>query len=254
MDFHRSCPSCSYSLCLSCCQDIFQGSLPGTVKAHMCKCPNRRKACVSGKQLSEMKSGCISKRNYGNKYLESSMLLPSWKLPNGNGIPCPPTEFGGCGDSLLDLSCLFPSSWTKELETSAEEIVGCYELPEALDVMSRCSLCLGMDSDVYGITQLQKAATRENSNDNFLYYPTVVDIHGDNLEHFQKHWGKGQPVIVRNVLQGTSDLSWDPIVMFCTYLKNNAAKSENEQAADCLDWFEVSIKRLSNMQCTCFTC
>ncbi|KAF2303455.1 hypothetical protein GH714_018510 [Hevea brasiliensis] len=188
-----------------------------------------------------MKSVCVSKWNYGNKYLESSVLLPSWEVPDGNGIPCPSTEFGGCGDNLLDLSCLFPSSWTKELEISAEEIVGCYELPETLDVFSHCSLCLGMDCEVNGIMQLQEAATRENSNDNFLYYPTVVDIHSDNLEHFQKHWGKGQPVIVRNILQGTSDLSWDPIVMFCTYLKNNAAKSESEQAADSLDWFEVEI-------------
>ncbi|KDP20870.1 hypothetical protein JCGZ_21341 [Jatropha curcas] len=241
VDLHRSCASCSYTLCLSCCQDIFQGKLPASVKSLLCKCPSRRKACTSGNQLSEMKSVCFSKRNYGSKYFDSSMLLPNWKVPDGNGgIPCPPPEFGGCGDSLLGLSSVFPSSWTKELETSAEEIVGCYELPETLDIVSPCSLCLGMDCEVNGIMQLQEAAIREDSNDNFLYYPTVLDIHSDNLEHFQKHWGKGQPVVVRNVL-GTSDLSWDPIVMFCTYLKNNAAKSENEQAADCLDWFEVEI-------------
>ncbi|KAF2305077.1 hypothetical protein GH714_001623 [Hevea brasiliensis] len=139
------------------------------------------------------------------------------------------------------VSCNKKCCWTKELEISAEEIIGWYELPETLDVFSRCSLCFGMDCEVNGIMQLQEAATRENSNDNFLYYPTVMDVHSDNLEHFQKHWGKGQPVIVRNVLPDTSDLSWDPIVMFCTYLKNNAAKSENEQAADCLDWFEKLV-------------
>lgn len=244
VDFHRSCPNCSYNLCLSCCRDIFQGSLPGSVKAFICKCPNRRKACVFEKELSEMKSLCALTQSCCNKYLGSSRLSPSWKAPDGNGgIPCPPTEFGGCGDSLLDLSCVFPLSWTKELEISAEEIVGCYELPETLDAFSCCSLCLGMDHEVNGIKQLQEAATREDSNDNLLYCPTVAEIHSDNLEHFQKHWGKGQPVIVRNVLQGTSDLSWDPIVMFCTYLKNNAAKSENEQATDCLDWFEVSFYR-----------
>ncbi|EEF37719.1 conserved hypothetical protein [Ricinus communis] len=242
MDFHRSCPSCSYNLCLSCCQDIYQGSLLRSVKGLLCKCPNRKKACLSGKQFSEMKSVCTYKQNNGIKYSDFSMSLLSLKAPDGNGgIPCPPTEFGGCGKSLLDLCCIFPSSWTKELEISAEEIIGCYELPETVDVFSRCSLCIGMDCEVNESLQLQEAATREESNDNFLYYPTVVDIHSDNLEHFQKHWGKGQPVIVRNVLQGTSDLSWDPIVMFCTYLKNNAAKSENEQVADCLDWFEVEI-------------
>ncbi|KAG8650870.1 hypothetical protein MANES_07G075137v8 [Manihot esculenta] len=173
VDFHRSCPSCSYNLCLSCCQDFFQGSLLGSVATHLCKCPDRS-TCVSGKQLSGTKSACISKWNCGNKILDSSMLLPSWKVPDGNGIPCPPTEVGGCGDSILDLSCVFPSSWTKELEMSAEEIVRCYELPEAVDIFSRCSLCLGMDCEVNGIMQLQEAAKRENSNDNFLYYPTIV--------------------------------------------------------------------------------
>jgi lysine-specific demethylase 3 len=68
-----------------------------------------------------------------------------------------------------------------------------------------------------------------------------MDIRGDNLEHFQKHWGRGQPVIVRNVLQSTSDVCWDPMVMFCNYLKNNAARSQNGQATDCLDWFEVGV-------------
>ncbi|XVF40614.1 hypothetical protein PTKIN_Ptkin01aG0128200 [Pterospermum kingtungense] len=72
----------------------------------------------------------------------------------------------------------------------------------------------------------------------------VRNIHGDNLEYFQKHCGKGHPVIVRNVLQKTSDLSWDQIFLFCSYLKNSVAKAENKEltkATGCLDWFEVEI-------------
>ncbi|KAG6778660.1 hypothetical protein POTOM_015000 [Populus tomentosa] len=241
VDFHRTCPDCSYSLCLSCCQDIFHGSLHGSVKGLLCKCPNGRKACISGKQLSEMKSLCATKLSYGSRFL-GSKFSPSQSAAHCNGsIPCPPREFGGCGGSLLDLSCIFPLSWTKKLEVSAEELVGCYELPETLDVCSSCSLCVGLDCETNGIEQLQEAAAREDSSDNLLYYPTIMDIRGDNLEHFQKHWGRGQPVIVRNVLQSTSDLSWDPMVMFCNYLKNNAARSQNGQATDCLDWFEVEI-------------
>ncbi|XP_052308474.1 lysine-specific demethylase JMJ28 isoform X3 [Populus trichocarpa] len=241
VDFHRTCPDCSYSLCLSCCQDIFHGSLHGSVKGLLCKCPNGRKACISGKQLSEMKSLCATKLSYGSRFLGST-FSPCQGAAHCNGsIPCPPREFGGCGGSLLDLSCIFPLSWTKELEVSAEELVGCYELPETLDVCSSCSLCVGLDCETNGIEQLQEAAAREDSSDNLLYYPTIMDIRGDNLEHFQKHWGRGQPVIVRNVLQSTSDVSWDPMVMFCNYLKNNAARSQNGQATDCLDWFEVNI-------------
>ncbi|XP_065878305.1 lysine-specific demethylase JMJ28 [Euphorbia lathyris] len=213
LDLHRRCSSCSYNLCLSCCRDILQGSMPGTgsIKSLLSEYPIRSKTWLSRHQ--EIKSECI---------------------------PCPPCQFGGCGDRFLNLSSIYTSSWVKQLEVDAEEIVGCYELPETEDVFSRCSLCFGTDCEVNGSMQLQEASRREDSSDNYLYYPTIVDIHSD-LEHFQKHWSKGQPVIVRNVLQGTSDLSWDPIVMFCTYLKNNAAKSENDRAADCYDWFEVEI-------------
>ncbi|CAN1810862.1 Lysine-specific demethylase JMJ28 [Linum perenne] len=188
-DFHRSCQSCSYNLCFSCCRDIFQRSI------HR----------------------------------------------NGNGLvsKCPTRRFGGCGDSLLELSCIFPLSQAKELETSAEELIGCYELPETLDADSSCSLCTGSDLETDEIKKSQEASAREDSHDNLLYCPNVQDINGDNLEHFQKHWGKGQPVKVRNVLLGTSDLSWDPIVMFCTYLKNNAGAPGD--AKDCLDYFEVEI-------------
>ncbi|KAJ6292449.1 hypothetical protein OIU78_024594 [Salix suchowensis] len=241
VDFHRSCPECSYNLCLSCCRDILHGGVHGSVKTRLCKCPNGRKACISGKQLSEMKSLCATKFSYDSKYLGSTFSPCRGAADHNGGIPCPPRKFGGCGDSLLDLSCIFPSCWTKELEVSAEELVGCYELPETLDVRSCCSLCVEMDCESNGIEQLQEAAAREDSGDNLLYYPTIMDVRSDNLEHFQKHWGRGQPVIVRNVLQSTSDLNWDPIVMFCNYLKNNAARSQNEQATDCLDWFEVEI-------------
>ncbi|KAL9383990.1 hypothetical protein Peur_024313 [Populus x canadensis] len=241
VDFHRSCPECSYNLCLSCCRDIFHGGVHGGVKTLLCKCPNGRKACIPGKRLSERKSLCTTKRSYSSKYLGSTFSPCRSAVDRNGGIPCPSRKFGGCGGSLLDLSCIFPLCWTKDLEVSAEELVGCYELPETLDVQSCCSLCVGMDCESNGIEQLQEAAAREDSGDNLLYYPTIMDVRSDNLEHFQKHWGRGQPVIVRNVLQSTSDLSWDPIVMFCNYLKNNAARSQNGQATDCSDWFEVEI-------------
>ncbi|XWS12749.1 hypothetical protein CRYUN_Cryun37aG0117100 [Craigia yunnanensis] len=131
------------------------------------------------------------------------------------------------------------------------------ELPNGLMAISSSSLhfdnagsCSGSgsgsvsDYEAQGVKQLQEAARRENSNDNFLFYPSIMNIHGDNLEHFQEHWGKGHPVIVRNVLQDTSDLSWGPVFLFCSYLKNSVAKAENEEltkATGCLDWFEVEI-------------
>ncbi|XP_073264793.1 lysine-specific demethylase JMJ28 [Populus alba] len=169
VDFHRTCPDCSYSLCLSCCQDIFHGSLHGSVKGLLCKCPNGRKACISGKQLSEMKSLCATKLSYGSRFL-GSKFSPCQSAAHCNGsIPCPPREFGGCGGSLLDLSCIFPLSWTKKLEVSAEELVGCYELPETLDVCSSCSLCVGLDCETNGLSSCKKQLQ----------------------EKILKHWGRG---------------------------------------------------------------
>lgn len=243
VDFHRSCPHCSYNLCLTCCWEFFRGVFPGGNKSYISKYYNRWKAYLCDDQpLQEMKQ----LTSVGSTRLASCTSFHQWKACNDDGsISCPPTEFGGCGDGHLDLRCVFPSSWTKQLEISAEEIVCSYEFPEILDVSSPCSLCIGMDHEIGKIKELQEAANREDSNDNFLYYPTVQGLHDDNLEHFQKHWGRGHPIIVRNVLQGMSDLSWDPIVMFCTYLERSSAKSENDKkavkATSCLDWCEVEI-------------
>nr|GEU60052.1 hypothetical protein [Tanacetum cinerariifolium] len=62
--------------------------------------------------------------------------------------------------------------------------------------------------------QLRKAASRENSNDNYLYCPHAIDIQSGDLNHFRCHWSKGQPLIVSNALETTLGLSWEPMVMW----------------------------------------
>ncbi|KAL8114731.1 hypothetical protein AgCh_021556 [Apium graveolens] len=47
----------------------------------------------------------------------------------------------------------------------------------------------------------------------YLYSPSAVDIQAGDLKHFQAQWSKGEPVIVSNVLDTTSGLSWEPEVM-----------------------------------------
>ncbi|KAF8411244.1 hypothetical protein HHK36_003791 [Tetracentron sinense] len=246
VDVHRSCSNCSYDLCLLCSWEIHRGTLPGGTGAAVLEYSDKRKTYVHGdKPLAERHQIGSLGRNPVSAFLAPSATLPDWKGYYCNGcISCPPKELGGCGDGILDLRCIFPLNWTKELEISAEEIVCSYDFPENLDVSSHCSSCTGMH-DKAGNRTLREAATRENSEDNYLYCPTVLDIQDENLEHFQKHWIKGQPVIVRNVLQDTSDFSWDPVVMFCTSLKRSSIKPENGKnaanAADCLDWSEVSF-------------
>ncbi|XP_043689947.1 lysine-specific demethylase JMJ25-like [Telopea speciosissima] len=222
VDFHRSCSICSYDLCLSCCREIRQGTLPGM----------RQRSSVQ--------------KNSGSALLASSATLPDWKYSGDGSISCPPKELGGCGESLLDLRSVFPLNWTEELEINAEEIACSYDFPETIDVSPHCSLCSLMHDKAGGLDgKLQEAAARVDSDDNFLYCSTMEDLQHENLEHFQKHLSKGQPVIVRNVLQNSSNLSWDPVVMFHTFLERNSAKPGNDvktvKATDCLDWCEVEI-------------
>lgn len=243
MDFHRSCALCSYNLCLTCCWEVCRGAFPGGNKSYISKDHDRWKAYLYDDQSRQEMKQLTS---VGNTCLTSSIPVHQWKSCNDDGsISCPPREFGGCGDGHLDLRCVFPVNWTRQLEVRAEEMVCSYEFPEILDVSSPCSFCMAMDQGTEKIKELQEAANREDSNDNSLYCPTVQGLHDDNLEHFQNHWGRGHPIIVRNVLPGVSDLSWDPIVMFCTYLERSSAKSENDKeavkATSCLDWCEVSI-------------
>ncbi|KAM1139082.1 hypothetical protein ACFX2B_036482 [Malus domestica] len=246
VDLHRSCPNCSYNLCLSCCRDLLSESLFGGINTSLLKHSNKKKTCVSGKKQLVKKPITAHEQSVHSLYHSSSAPVPSLKACDAvNGISCPAKEFGGCGDSLLDLRCVFPLSWIKDLEVSAEEIVCSYEFPETADMSLCCPLCLGVDQKVDGHQQLQEASVRENSNDNYLFYPTPVNTNGDNVEHFQKHWSKGHPVIVRDVLQATSDLSWDPVSMFCTYLERSIARYENNtnshEAIHCLDWCEVEL-------------
>ncbi|OIV96128.1 hypothetical protein TanjilG_13060 [Lupinus angustifolius] len=166
LDLHRSCLSCSYSLCLSCCQEFSQGSTSEEISSSMSKLPDKMNTCIASEShLSDDKASSSSN-------LSAISILPEWTSSNGTGsVSCPPKELGGCGDSHLDLRCIFPLSWVKEME------------------------------------------------------------------------GKGHPVVVLDVLQSTSKLSWDPLVMICAYLERSITRYENDKdlLEACLDWCEVEI-------------
>lgn len=237
LDLHRSCPNCSYNLCLSCCRDLHhEGLHEGTDISRSVSLNKTKSGLLDSTRRMEEKPK-RTKRNPNNKYLSSTVSLARWKAHNADGeTSCPPMNFGGCGEGLLELRCLFPSSWTRELEARAEQIVCSYDCPDMSDIDSCCSLC-------HGTNQRAEAAVRKGATDNFLYHPTLVEIHSDNVEHFQKHWLKGHPVIVRNVLKATLDMSWDPVLMFCTYLEQSISRRENNggicESSTCLDWCQV---------------
>ncbi|CAK8577837.1 unnamed protein product [Lathyrus sativus] len=238
LDLHRSCVSCSYSLCLSCCEKLCLGRTFGEINSSMLKLPDQMDTCVDDE------SHILDQNDISCDNLIGISTLPEWTNCNDiEKVSCPPMELGGCGTGMLDLRCIFPLTLLKEMEVKAEEIVCSYDFPETLDKSSSCSLCFDTDLNTNRYNQLQKSAEREDSSDNCLFCPTVLDISGDNFEHFQKHWGKGHPIVVQDVLQSTSNLSWNPLFMFCTYLEQSITKYENnkELLESCLDWCEVEI-------------
>ncbi|KAG5381435.1 hypothetical protein IGI04_032905 [Brassica rapa subsp. trilocularis] len=169
--------------------------------------------------------------------LRDGESFSSWKLNSDGTIPCPPKERGGCGTSTLELRRLRKRDLVQKLITDAEELTQQFKPPD-VDTAHECSSC----SD--SITR--QAASRKNGHDNFLYSPTALDLAEDDNAHFQSHWIKAEPVIVRNVLEKTSGLSWEPMVMWraCREMDPKAkckGEAKAVKAVDCLDWCEVEI-------------
>ena len=57
--------------------------------------------------------------------------------------------------------------------------------------------------------------------------PARDDQYGE-LEHFQKHWVKGEPVIVRGVLELTSGPSWEYLFRYHMF-KNISPNTLNKK-------------------------
>ncbi|XP_058093539.1 uncharacterized protein LOC131239718 isoform X2 [Magnolia sinica] len=247
VDFHRSCQNCSYDLCLHCCREIREGCIKRHDEDVVMQFPDKGRAYLHGKEpnssITEQKDAsavCVDKNS-----TNCVGSLTEWKANNNGSISCPSKDMGGCGECLLELKCIFPDNWTLELERKAEEIDGSYNYLVVSDSSFQCS-CFNKNGQIHlGNKNLRKVASREDSNSNYLYCPTSRDVQHGDLEHFQRHWMRGEPVIVRNVLELTSGLSWEPMVMWRALRERTKSKAVSEsfsvKAIDCLDWCEVEI-------------
>jgi lysine-specific demethylase 3 len=167
-----------------------------------------------------------------------------WSANGDGSIPCPKGN-NECNHGFLELRRLLPPNGISKLLRKAEELAEAYKLQEAEEAVdNRCS-CLKPVRNAGDIhNNKRKAAFREDSNDNFLYCPRAVDVHHEGLRHFQCHWSKGEPVIVSNVLECSSGLSWEPLVMSRAFRQKAKSKHDailNVKAVNCLDWCEVCL-------------
>ncbi|KAH7684865.1 lysine-specific demethylase 3 protein [Dioscorea alata] len=247
LDYHRSCPDCSFDLCLRCCQELRNGCMPGGNGRLIYKYKTKGKDYLHGgppqtisKRMASMLDASADENNEGRLN-----ALREWKANSNGSIPCPPKEVGGCGNSVLELKCIFGDSDLQNLEEKAVSIVAQQKPAMLPDLCTQCPCFTATGELNSASTTLRKAACRKDSNDNYLFCPKAIDLQSGDIEHFQKHWAKGEPVIVRDVLELTHGLSWEPMVMWRALRERAESKQAPEkfavQAIDCLDWCEVEI-------------
>ena len=201
----------------------------------------KHRSCKLDETVGE---GCQQKSTLGDDTSEKDHLKSKteWKPCIDGRISCPPKTLGGCGKGILELKCIFDKDFVSNLLVAAEELSGKHKL--FLETPGQQCSCFDSESEI-GIDKMNllKAASREGSSDHHLYCPTAVQLQANDLSHFQYHWLKGEPVIVKNVLELTCGLSWEPMVMWRALRQpKNLTRPQllDVAAIDCLKWCEVS--------------
>ncbi|CAN6210618.1 unnamed protein product [Urochloa humidicola] len=159
-----------------------------------------------------------------------------WEADPDGTIQCPPSELGGCGNHALELRQIFEKDRLSKLEMVALEMSKQLQPSDIISTDTcECSCSANHESS-------RKAATRENSIDNCIYCPISDGGKPDDLKHFQKHWVKGEPVIVQGVLKKMSHFSWEPPDMWSEiHGTNSSSEMKKVKAIDCLSCCEVEI-------------
>ncbi|OMP03318.1 hypothetical protein COLO4_10492 [Corchorus olitorius] len=223
IDYHRHCANCSYDLCLHCCQDLRRASSGGVEEVgNEAGETTQDKETASG-QASKMKPNFLDK-------------FSGWEANSDGSIPCPPMEYGGCGHHSLNLNRIFKMNWVAKLVKNVEEMVSGCKVNE-VESLEKIEL---------NDPRLCQFADREGCDDNLLYCPSSQDIKAEGIADFRKHWGRGKPVIVKEVCDSSSISSWDPVAIWRGIQETSDEKMKDEnrivKALDCLDWSEVDIE------------
>ncbi|GAB2223787.1 hypothetical protein Droror1_Dr00004527 [Drosera rotundifolia] len=163
-------------------------------------------------------------------------------LNQDGSISCP----RGCDGVCLQLKRMLPVD-VSELVKKIDEKVASSKDVDMSDIITRRCSCVGSSQDrEQADGDVRKAASRDGSDDNFLYSPAAVDIQHEHLKHFQWHWARAEPVIVRDVLDTANGLSWEPMVMWRAFrqlhMKNRKiSRRLRVEAINCLNWCAVDI-------------
>ncbi|XP_060178737.1 lysine-specific demethylase JMJ26-like isoform X1 [Lycium barbarum] len=235
VDFHRSCSSCSYELCLTCCKELRNGNLQADASEVRMQYIDNGPGYLHGKGCSITSSAKNGTAEVKIRDKTKGAMASNWKAKEDGTIPCPPKDMGGCSKGTLKLRCIFSENWISQLLQKAKEIARKCKLKEMhndSELHYSCSKSKGANGG-----KLRKAAARANSDDNYVFCPAAVDTRRANFRHFRLHMLKGEPVVVTNVLDNALGLSWEPMVMW-------RACRQTKKASDvlnCLNWCKLEM-------------
>ncbi|KAI3836556.1 hypothetical protein MKX03_033044 [Papaver bracteatum] len=233
-DLHRRCVDCEFDLCITCCGEIRKGFVPGGVEESILDYVDRGQPYMHG----ELPLETLIKHNPVAKSPKNKVKLTSnLELKNDGSISCT-----SCGGPFKLVSVLGKNK-LPSLVKGAEDIMKKYEHPDAPRPSQQFS---SLNSSVHLCDDnnlLRRAAYRKDGDDNFLFCPLAKDIKHRELEHFQIHWGRGEPVIVRNVNELSSGLRWDPPALLKAVREkaNSKVIKGDFKVVDCLDLSEVTV-------------
>lgn len=242
VNFHRSCPdpNCSYDICLNCCRELRDGIQPGGAEAESSLQQFLENSQLQGTDSKGQFLSWKADFKADTFIADNSIDFPIWKANANGSVTCPPKARGGCGNGMLELRRMFEANWVKQLVEKAEALTTTFPMVN-VDSGDRCTVCSSNENHHV----LRKSASRKGSYDNFLYCPNAIDLEDNDFEHFQMHWRRGEPVLVRNVEKKTCGLSWEPRVMMRAF-RNAKIKLKEEnscvKAIDCLDLCEVCMQ------------
>ncbi|WVZ64856.1 LOW QUALITY PROTEIN: hypothetical protein U9M48_014319 [Paspalum notatum var. saurae] len=232
-DLHRSCPNCLYELCIVCCKELREHCLKGNCQKASITPTKRGTEYMHGGDPSDPSELSTDKETDLSSYQSESI---KWEADPDGTIHCPPSELGGCGNHVLELRQIFEKDKLIKLETEALQLSKQLEPSDIIRTdICECSCSANHESS-------RKAATRDSSTDNCIYCPISDNGKPDDLKHFQKHWVKGEPVIVQGVLTKMSHLKWQPPEMWAElHGANTSSEMEKIKAIDCMSCCEVEI-------------
>ncbi|CAI0424478.1 unnamed protein product [Linum tenue] len=241
-DYHRNCSECESDICLSCCREIRDGNLRGNVPSVDIKYVDRGFDYLHGAFDHGTRRSSRHAIVSGEVAVEEPLAQEpktSWKANEDGTIAC------ACGSGTLKLQTLFSGNWVSELVERAEGVSKELDLYLGRSFSStQCVRCNASGNHELKFDGLMKASSREDSSDNYLFYPNAKNLTEEDFEHFRHHWMKAEPVLVSNVLGTGSGLSWEPMVMWRAFrqIKNeNYDTLLDVKILDCLDWCEVDI-------------